>query len=198
MAWTPKAAIQLATDLTMAVTTLDPGSQFRAAIQGVADAILTAAISADPTLAANVTAAATEAVQDALAAGNVATSEPVPGVTMNGIAFLADALGVLSKIGFDENGEVAEETMQSAEGKGMPRVVASGSGFRFVDQNGRHYALGFDGTGQFDEIAKWAFVNLIHRYTGPDRPFVYPSNFVYWERTDANGDIIETLKGVRA
>lgn len=65
--WTPKAMIQFANDLVMATTVLDEDSETRAAIQAIADALISAALAADPTLAASVTAAASAAVSGELA-----------------------------------------------------------------------------------------------------------------------------------
>ena len=65
--WTPKAMIQFANDLVMATTVLDEDSETRAAIQGIADVLISAALAADPTLAGSVSAAATAAVEDELA-----------------------------------------------------------------------------------------------------------------------------------
>lgn len=65
--WTPKAMIQFANDLVMATTVLDEESETRAAIQAIADALISAALAADPTLAASVAAAASSAVEGELA-----------------------------------------------------------------------------------------------------------------------------------
>lgn len=196
MVWTPKAQITLANDLITATLVLDEDSQSRAAIQSIADALITAAIAADPTLAANVIAAADAAVADALAAESIVTSAPFVPEFDDDEGFLADEGGVPSRVGFDVQGEIAEATMRSAFGKGMPRVVAgAGGGARMVDALGRNFALGFDAQGQFDEITKWALVNLLHWYVGPDRPFVWPGGHVIWVRTDETGLPVETLRG---
>ncbi|MCT2085026.1 hypothetical protein M3D75_02750 [Microbacterium enclense] len=65
--WTPKATIQFANDLITASLVLEPESDTRAAIQAIADVLISAALAADPTLASSVAAAAAAAVDGELA-----------------------------------------------------------------------------------------------------------------------------------
>lgn len=128
---------------------------------------------------------------------NLATSQIQAHTTYaHDVAFIGDKDHIPSKVGFDDHGEIAEATMVSAQGKGMARVIASGNGVVLVDSTGKRFALGFGPTGQFDDITKWALVNLVHSYVGPDRPFVWPGNFVEWTQTDSAGNRLGTFKGV--
>ncbi|NLP82575.1 hypothetical protein HF576_01815 [Microbacterium sp. CFH 90308] len=143
-------------------------------------------------------AAAAAAVDEMLATRDVSTSLPVAPEFPDDEGFLGDADGRPSKVGFDVDGEIAEATMRSAHGKGMPRltVIDDGDGgFYLADAEGNRYALGFDSTGQFDTTTKWALANLLHSYTGPDQPFVWPGNFILWQRVDLASGHIETLMG---
>lgn len=109
--------------------------------------------------------------------------------------FIGDEAGRPSKVGFDNRGEIADATMLSAHQKGMPLTMPGGGGLRFQDMNGKDSWLGWDATGGPDTIAKQALINTLHEYTGPDRPYVWPGNFVVWTRTDHAGNPIETLIG---
>ncbi|MBQ9918004.1 MAG: hypothetical protein IJO71_12505 [Microbacterium sp.] len=68
MAWVPKTFLQFANDLVTASLILDEDSESRAAIQGIANVLISAAIAADPSLAASVGAAASAAVSGEIAA----------------------------------------------------------------------------------------------------------------------------------
>lgn len=74
MVWSPKATIQFANDLITASLVFDENSDTRAAIQGIANALISSAIENDPTLAANVAQAANTAVGDALANAKVVSA----------------------------------------------------------------------------------------------------------------------------
>lgn len=109
--------------------------------------------------------------------------------------FLGDATGRPSKVGFDVEGEIASATMLSAHKKGMPLASPGPGGLRFQDTAGNESWLGWDAAGAPDAIAKQAIINTLHAYTGPDRPFVWPGNYVVWTRTDDAGNPLETLIG---
>ncbi|KTS09027.1 hypothetical protein [Microbacterium testaceum] len=71
--WIAKAEIAFANDLITASLALDPDSGTRAAFQLIADSLISGAIAADPTLAANVTQAAVSAVGAELAGRSIPT-----------------------------------------------------------------------------------------------------------------------------
>ncbi|MDI9889989.1 sialate O-acetylesterase [Microbacterium sp. IEGM 1404] len=75
MAWKPKAQIQFANDLVTASLALDPDSETRAAIQSIASLLITDALQADPTLAANLTAVATALVSERVAAEDLVSAK---------------------------------------------------------------------------------------------------------------------------
>lgn len=139
-------------------------------------------------------AVAGEAVAAALANTNLATSQTFL-ATDDDEGFIGDAKGRPSKVGFDKYGEIAAATMLSAHDKGMPLATPGAGGLRIQDAAGRQSWLGWDKTGAPDEIAKQALINTMHAYTGPERPFVWPGNYVVWTRTDQAGNPLETLIG---
>lgn len=77
MVWVPKAEFTLATDPVLASEINRPESLTRNAIQTVLDALLSAAIAANPTLAANVTQAAVDAVAEELLNSAIAKGQYV-------------------------------------------------------------------------------------------------------------------------
>lgn len=139
-------------------------------------------------------AVAGEAVAAAMADTNLATSRTFL-ATDDDEGFMGDATGRPSKVGFDKFGEIASATMLSAHGKGMPLAVPGAGGLRLQDAAGRDSWIGWDAAGAPDEIAKQSLINTLHAYTGPDRPFVWPGNYVVWTRTDAAGNPLETMIG---
>lgn len=66
MVWSPKATIALANDLVTASLVLEVGSDTRAAIQSVADVLISSALAADPTLAATLETVAIGKVDEAI------------------------------------------------------------------------------------------------------------------------------------
>jgi hypothetical protein len=124
---------------------------------------------------------------------NIAKSLPSDAEDADDEAFIGDEAGRPSKVGFDRYGEIAEATMRSAEGKGMPRVATDDSagdgGFHLTDSEGNRFALGFDGTGQFDLVTKWALVNLLGIYGHADEPMVWPGHEVLWVRVE-DGELV--------
>lgn len=139
-------------------------------------------------------AVAGEAVAAALQNTNLATSKTFL-ATDDDEGFIGDAQGKPSRVGFDKYGEIATATILSAHGKGVPLAFPGAGGLRIQDENGRQSWLGWDKTGAPDEIAKQALINTLHAYTGPDRPFVWPGNYVVWTRTDETGTPLDTLIG---
>lgn len=113
----------------------------------------------------------------------------------NDEAFLGDENGNASKVGFDRDGEIAEATMRSAVGKGMARAeTRPGDGIAIADEAGNGSWLQAGSDGLPNKVARWAIANTIRQYTGPDRPYVYPGNFIHWTKTDASGEILDILK----
>lgn len=183
----------IASDQTTGYNIRFDGSESQQAVDSRISAVAAAIIAADPTI----TAAAAEAIASALADEWIATSNLASVADPNDEGFLGDESGKLTEVGFDKQGRVAEATVRSIYGKGMPRVTGDAfGGIQFTDDRGRLFALGFDGAGQFNEVTKWALVNLRHQHRGPDRPQVYPGNYVIWERTDEDDVLIEKLRGV--
>lgn len=113
----------------------------------------------------------------------------------NDEAFLGDQDGTPSKVGFDRDGEIAEATMRSAFGKGMPRTSeATGSEIAIGDEEGNPSWMQAGVDGLPTSAAKWAIVNAVGAYTGPSQPFAYPGRLIIWTVTDTNGDIIDVRK----
>lgn len=110
MAWTPKATLQFANDLITASLVEDITSETRAAIQAIANALFSSAVAADPTLAANVLAAAEVAVTDAAATGRFVKALDAPGVAGdNGTIYLGSQSGY-ALLGWKNNGDFSDWT----------------------------------------------------------------------------------------
>lgn len=77
--------------------------------------------------------------------------------------------------------------------------TGDGVGLRFEGSNGERTAIGLDGTGQWDDVAHWARANQDHYSLGHEQPYVWPGNYLYWDRTNPiTGDFIETVKMVNS
>lgn len=153
MAWTPKATIQFANDIITASLVLDEDSATREAVQGIASALITAALLADPTLAENLTEVATTVVEERIAAENLLRAD----------APQAPQLGVPEEITFEDllgqtAARIARDGSFAAYGKslvgglqfdpsGDPRVI------EFTDLAGAT-------TLKIDELGQWHFYGL--------------------------------------
>lgn len=180
-AWTPKAQIALANDLVMSVTVLDEDSQTRAAIQGIANKLISQALVADPTLAGQVLQVATQKVDEAIAAKNIVQAVVV---NLDG----ESAVGIVDVNGkflpgaqWDEFGRPTDGMMSTFANRGMIRAGENvESAKAIVDSLEQNTWVTFAQDGGFDHSTQTYLQNRNHWAVCEDPPFVYPGNYIIW------------------
>ncbi|MBF4549227.1 hypothetical protein [Pseudoclavibacter sp. VKM Ac-2888] len=95
---------------------------------------------------------------------------------------------------FNAAGNLAPSGMRMLNSAGMPYFTPGpDGGFQMRTWAGNDTWFGVGADGMPTVIAKWALVNTIGLYGGPDLPFPYPGKTILWLRPDP-----ESSTGIRA
>lgn len=182
MAWTPKALIALANDLVMSVMILDEGSETRAAIQGIANQLISQALTADPTLAGQLLQVATQKVDEAIAAKNIVQAVIV---TLDG----ESTVGIVDRDGkflpgaqWDKFGRPTDGMMGVFANRSMLRAGEKiESAKSIVDSLGQNTWVTFAQDCFCDHCTQQTYIgNRGHGADCEDQPYVYPGNYLLW------------------
>jgi pimeloyl-ACP methyl ester carboxylesterase len=165
MTWNPKASIEIANDLVTAALLMDEDSAARGAIEAIAGALITAALEADPTLAANLTEVATTLIEDRIASEQLlrATDARLPQTGAVKSLTVVSATGRLAaKIGDASDGHsfIADLISNRVTVPGIKIVPVADGRLLFMNASGKLSA-------QIDATGRWTIYDLVGGANAP-------------------------------